>query len=182
MKVYFVYGSLIALANSVATLLVYLAGLHSSQDKLSIAGYLLLAVNLGVGISLMVAGVRSKRNLTPPTYDFTFGMAMGVAVVVSLVATILSSAFQYIYQSFINPDFAEVLIQQQVTAMQAGNIPAEHIEKAEAMMRIMTKPGLQAAMGLIFGTVINVIISAIIAAIMRRKAINDEPPSQPTTR
>lgn len=170
MKPYLYYGSLIALANSVTTLVIYLAGLHSDPEKLSTAGYISMIVGLGAGISLMVAGVRSKRNLTPPTYDFTFGMALGVAVMVSLIATVLSTAFQFVYQSFINPGFAETMTQAQIAAMQAKNIPAEHIEKAEGMIRYMLKPAIQAGIGFVFGTVINVIISLIIAAIMKRKA------------
>jgi tetrahydromethanopterin S-methyltransferase subunit B len=178
MKPYLIYGSLIALANSVVTLVLYLAGLHSDPDKLSTAGYISMVAALATSIPFMVAGVRTKRNLTPPTDDFTYGMALGVAIVVGLFATVLSTAFQFVYQSFINPGYAEVMIQSQIAAMQAKNIPAEHMEKAEGMMRMMLKPAVQAVFGFVFGTVFNVLLSLIIAAIMRRKAIGD-PASPP---
>lgn len=175
MKPYIVYGSLIALANCVATLVIYLAGLHSDPEKISVAGYISMAVGLGVGISLMVMAVRTKRNLTPPTDNFSFGTALGIAVFVSLVATALTTAFQFVYQSFINPGYADVMIQAQISAMHAKNIPSEHIEKAEGFMRLMLKPAVQAGVGFVAGTVFNVIISLIIAAIMRRKAVEEMP-------
>jgi len=183
MKPYLIYGTLIAGANAVVTLVLYLAGLHSDPAKLSTANLISLVTALAIGVSLMIVGVRTKRNLTPPTDDFTYGMALGVAVVVSLFATIFSVAFQFVYQSFINPGFADVAIQAQIAAMQAKGVPSENIEKAETFMRMMTKPAVQAITGLIFGIVINVIISLIIAAFMRRKAVVDPttPPPLATT-
>lgn len=177
MKPYLVLGTYIALINAAVTLLLYLTGFHSTAEKLSAAGGIAMLAMLGSTIPFMVAGVRSRRNLTPPTDDFKFGMALGIAVVIGLFATALFIAFQLIYQTLINPGYAETIIQAQISAMQAQNIPAEQIEKAEGMIRTMMKPLWQAVTGFLFWTVFDVVIALIVAAIMRRKAVAEVPPA-----
>jgi uncharacterized membrane protein len=174
MKPYLTYGAFIAIGNAVITLVLYLVGFHSEPEKLSTANYVSLLGGLVIGISLLIIGVRARRSLAPTTEDFTYGNALGAAVMISLFATLFGVAFQFIYQSFINPAFADVTIQAQINAMQAKGIPSEHIEKAEGMMRMMLKPAVQAVTGFIFGMIINVLVSLIVAAFLRRKAIADQ--------
>jgi zinc transporter ZupT len=178
MKPYLVYGTFITIGNIVVTLVVYLAGLHSDPTKIPIADLITLLTGLALGISFMIAGVRSKQNLTPPTDEFTFGMALGVSIVVSLFATIFTSIFQFIYQSFINPGYAEVLFQFATSKRQFQAAPADKIEAAEQFIRFMYKPAVLCTITAILSIVINVIISLIIAAFMRRKAVV-EPISPP---
>jgi hypothetical protein len=173
MKPYLTFGAFIALGNAVITLVLYLAGFHSDPAKLSTAGNIAMAAGLAIGVTLLILGVRAKQAQTPVTEDFGYGKALGAAVMISLFATLFSSAFQFIYQSFINPSFAEVMVQAQISAMQDKGIPADTIEKAEGMMRIMLKPAVQAGMGLIFGMIFNVLISLIVSAFLRRKAVAD---------
>ncbi len=178
MKPYLTFGAFIALGNAVITLVLYLAGFHSDPAKLSTASNIAMVAGLAIGISLLVLGVRAKRAQTPITEEFTYGKALGAAVMISLFASLFSSIFQYIYQGFINPAFGDVMIQAQISAMQAKGIPSDTIEKAEGMMRMMLKPAVQTGIGFIFGLIFNVIISLIVAAFLRRKA-STEPVTPP---
>lgn len=173
MKPYLSFGAFIALGNAVLTLVLYLAGLHSDPAKISTAGNIAMAGGLAISVTLLVLGVSAKQAQTPATEDFGYGKALGAAVMISLFASIFGSLFQFIYQSFINPSFADVMVQAQISAMQDKGIPSDTIEKAEGMMRIMLKPGVQAGLGLIFGMIFSVVISLIVSAFLRRKAIAD---------
>ena len=175
MKPYLSYGAFIATGNAVITLVIYIAGLHSDPDKLKTANLISLVAGLAIGISLLVIGVRAKRAQTPVTEEFSYGKALGAAVMISLFATLFSTVFHFIYQSFINPNFAEVAYQAQVTAMQAKGIPSDTIEKGEGMMRIAFKPAVMAISGFFIWMVINVIISLLAAAFLKRRAVDQLP-------
>jgi hypothetical protein len=173
MKPYLSFGAFIALGNAVVTLVLYLAGFHSDPAKLSTAGYIAMVAGLAIGITLLVFGIRAKRAQIPVTEEFNYGKAFGAAVMISLFATLFSSVFMFIYQSFINPSFADVMVQAQISAMQAKGMPSDTIDKAEGMMRMMLKPAVQAGIGFISGMIFNVVISLIVAAFLRRKASTD---------
>jgi hypothetical protein len=175
MKPYLSYGSFIAVGNAVVTLVLYLAGFHSDPDKLQTANIVSGVAGLAIVISLLIIGVRAKRAQTPVTEEFSFGKALGAAVLISLFASLFSTVFQFVYASFINPNFAEVTIQAQISAMQAKGIPSDAIEKAEGMMRLMTKPAMQAGFSFVGGMFSNVIISLIAAAFLKRRAVEVPP-------
>ena len=174
MKPYLTYGAFIAIGNAAVTLILYLTGFHTNPATLQTGNYIAGAASLVIGISLLVVGTRAKRAAVPASQEFNYGMALGAGVIISLVATILGTAFQFIYQSFINPGFADIVVQAQTMKLQASGMPSEQIEKMKSMMRVMTKPAVQAALGFIGGMVMGAIISLITAAFLKRKAV--EPP------
>jgi len=94
---------------------------------------------------------------------------------ISLFATLFSTTFQFIYTSFINSNFAEVTVQAQIAGMQAKGIPSDTIEKAEGMMRMMTKPAVMAGFGFAGGMFFNVIISLIAATFLKRRSVEVPP-------
>ncbi len=175
MKPYLIYGAFIAIGQAVLTLVLFLVGFHSEPEKLQTANYILSLGGLAIGITLLIIGVRAKRALVPVTEEFGYGKALGAAVMISLFATIISTAFQFIYASFINPNFTEVTVQAQIAGMQANGVPSDTIDKAENMMRMMTKPAVMAGLGFVGGMVGNVIISLIAAAFLKRRAVEPLP-------
>jgi len=171
MKSYVTYGLFIAIGNAVVTLVLYLTGFQSDPAKLVTGNYIATVVGLAIGIYLLVLGVRTKRESIPAAQEFTYGMALGAGVLISVFATLFGSAFQFIYQSFINPGFAEVIIQAQTAKFQAAGLPSDQIEKATQFMRMMTKPAVQAVTGFFAGMIFSVVISLVVAAFLRRKAV-----------
>ncbi len=170
MKPYLTYGAFIAIGNAVITLVLFLAGFHSEPERLQTAQIVSGVAGLAIGISLLVIGVRAKRAQVPVTEEFSYGKALGTAVMISLFATLFSATFQFIYASFINSNFAEVAYQAQVASMQAKGVSSAAIEKSEGLMRMMLKPAVQAGFAFVGGMFANVIISLIAAAILRRRA------------
>jgi len=175
MKSYLTYGAFIAIGNAVVTLVLFLTGFHSEAEKLQTAGYVSGLAGLAIGITLLIIGVRAKRAETPITEEFSYGKALGAAVMISLFATLFSTTFQFIYTSFINSNFAEVTVQAQIAGMQAKGIPSDTIEKAEGMMRMMTKPAVMAGFGFAGGMFFNVIISLIAATFLKRRSVEVPP-------
>ena len=171
MKPYLTYGSFIAISNAVITLVLYLTGLHSDPDKLQTANLVTTVTALCLLIGFLIVGIRAKRATLPATQDFSYGMALGAAVMISLFAVLFGTVFQFLYQSFINPGFAEVTIQAQTAKLQATGVSSDQIDKATQFMRMMTKPIVTAIVGLFIGMVFNVIISLIVAAFLKRKAV-----------
>jgi hypothetical protein len=171
MKSYLPYSSFIAIGNAVITLVLYLAGFHTDPAKLQTANYIAGAAGLALGIGFLVVGIRAKRALVPATEEFSYGMALGSGVLISLFAVLFGAAFQFIYQSFINPGFADVLIQAQAIQLEAKGIPSDQIEKIAQFTRMMTKPAVQAVIGIIGGMIFSVIICLIAAALLKRKAV-----------
>ena len=171
MKPYLTYGSFIAIGNAVITLVLYLAGFHSDPDKLQTGNYVVTATGLALGISFLVIGIRTKRAAVPATQEFSYGSALGAGVMIALFASLFGSVFQFIYLSFINPGFAEVMIQAQTAKMQSTGLSADQIDKATQFMRVMTRPAIQAVMGFFGGIIFSMIISLIAAAFLKRKAV-----------
>jgi len=171
MKPYLTYGAFIAISNAAITLVLYLAGFHTDPAKLQTGNFVAGAAGLVIGISLLVIGIRAKRATVPETKEFNYGLALGAGVMISLFAVLFGTAFQFIYQSFINPGFADVLLQAQTAKLEAAGLSSDQIDKATQVMRMMTKPVVQAAMGFFGGMVMSVIISLIVAAFLRRKAV-----------
>jgi len=179
MKSYLTYGALIAAGNGVVTLTLYLAGFHSDPGKLQAANLASFVTGLALGVSFLIVGLRAKRAALPPTQDFSYGTALSAGVLISLFAALLGTAFQYLYQSFINPGLADLLIQAQETQLQQRGVPAEQIEKALQVMRFFIKPSVQAFIGFMFSMVFSTLVALVTAAFLKRKAT--EKPFAPTT-
>jgi hypothetical protein len=169
MKSYLTSGSFIAIGNAVVTLVLYLGGFHSDATKLSTANYVSIVIGLGLSITFLIIGTRAKRAHLPVDQEFTYGQALATGVMISLFAALFGTAFQFIYQSFINPGFGEVVIQAQSAKFQASGLSSDQIEKAEKITRMMTKPAFQAVFSFFGGIIFGVILSLITAAFLRRK-------------
>jgi len=171
MKSYLPYSSFIAIGNAVITLVLYLAGFHTDPSKLQTANYIAGAAGLALGIGFLVVGIRAKRASVPTTEEFSYGMALGTGMLISLFAALFGAAFQFVYQSFIDPGFADVVVQAQTAKLEAKGISSDQIEKISQVTRMMTKPAVQAVMAFIGGTIFSGIISLIAAAFLKRKAV-----------
>jgi len=174
MKSYLTYGAFCAIGNAAVTLILHLTGFHSDPAKFQTGNTIFTLTGLVIGISLLVIGIRAKRATVPDTQEFNYGQALGAGVMISLFAALFGTAFQFVYHSYINPGFAEVVIQAQTAKLQAAGLSSDKIDKAAQFMRLVSKPSVQAITGFIGSMVASVIISLIAAGFLKRKAV--EPP------
>jgi hypothetical protein len=175
MKTCSLYGFIWALAGAFLTLILYFTGFHSDPAKLSAAGWIGGLAGLGIAITCMSIGVKARRSEIPPEADFGYGAALWAGMLISIVASLLSSIFGYVYWSLINPAFADVVVQDQVAKLEARGVSGDKLEKAEAMTRTMAAPVPQAVIALIVGVLFGLVIALIVAAVLKRPSPNTPP-------
>ncbi len=176
MKTSALYGFIWALAGAFLTLILYFTGFHSDVAKLATAGWIGGIAGLGIAVTCMVVGVKARRAELPAEADFGYGAALWTGVLISIVASLLSSLFSYIYWAFINPGFADIVVQNQVSKLEAGGMTGDKLDKAEAMTRVMASPVPQSIIALIMGVLVGTIIALIIAGFLKKPS-SDTPPT-----
>jgi uncharacterized membrane protein len=83
---------------------------------------------------------------------------------------VLSTLFNFVYTTFINTGFTEVMLQAQMDKLQAKGLSGAQLDQAEKMTRMMMGPVPAALIGIIVGIFIGVIIALILAAFLKRAA------------
>jgi len=91
-------------------------------------------------------------------------------VLISLVSVIVYAIFNYIYNAFINPGFADIIVQDAMDRMQAKGISGAQLDQAEKFTRYFMTPVPMAVYALIAGFISGVLISLVIAAFLKRPA------------
>lgn len=170
MKIPLTYGALIAIASSVLTLLLFFLGYHSDAAKLSSAHTVATVVAIAIGVTGIVLGIRAGRAQYPADRPFGYGRALGVGVLIGVFGALFGSLFTVLYSAVINPDFPDVLLQLQVTQLEAKGMSSDQIDKATSMMRMMFRPAVQGIFSFFLVTIFNVAISLVAAAFLRRPA------------
>jgi len=172
MKTCSLYGFISALAGAFVTLILYFLGFHSDVSKLPAAGWIGGLLGIVVTVACLVMGVKARREETPKEADFGYGKAAGAGTLISLVASFLSSVFAYVYYSFINPAFTDLMVQSQVAKMEARGMSGDQLEKAEAMTKWMMSAGPASVMAFFYIFILGVILALVVAAFMKRPAPN----------
>jgi ABC-type Fe3+-siderophore transport system permease subunit len=172
MKTCSLYGFISALAGAFITLILYFLGFHSDVSKLTAASWIGGLLGLAVTVICLVLGVRARRDETPKDADFGYGSALWAGTLISVVSSALSAIFTYAYYAFINPAFAEIVLQDKQAKLEASGMSGDRLEKMEAMNRWFMNPVPMAVTTLIMIIVIGVVLSLIVAAFLKRPAPN----------
>ncbi len=170
MKTYLSYGLAMAIASLLLTLALFFAGYHSDPEKIQTAQLIVTIVGLAIGVIGIALGTKARRAEVPASEPFGYGRALGAGVMIGLFSAIFGTVFHLTYSLAINPDFNEMLVQAQMAKLEADGMAANQIEAAEAVMRKVMHPALQAVFGLVGGTVYGTIIALITSIFLRRGA------------
>jgi ABC-type Fe3+-siderophore transport system permease subunit len=168
MKTCSLYGFISALAGALLVLALYFLGFHSDPAKLPAAKWIGGCFGLAIGIIVTALGVKARRAEIPETQPFGYGSALAAGVQISLVSSILTAIFIYLYDAFINPGFNEIILQDGLDKLQAAGISGDKLEQMEKGTRFMMRPGMHAFSTLIVAFIIGVIVSLIVAAFLKR--------------
>jgi hypothetical protein len=168
MKTPLTYGFISALAGALLTLLLYFAGFHDSPDKLASAQIIAGCVGLVIVVTCLSLAMRDKRATAPADAEWGYGSALGVGTLTALVNSVLGAIFYFIYASFINPSFADTLLQSELAKAEAKGASATQLANMEPMMRKFMSPGVSACMQLIFGFIFCFVIALIVAIFFRK--------------
>jgi hypothetical protein len=168
MKTCLLYGFISALAAAFLTLILFFLGFHSDPARLLAAGRIGNLGGLAIAVTCMALGIKARRAEVPAGEPFGYGSALGAGVMISLFSSIFSSIFSYAYNAFINPAFAEMLLQAKLAGLDASGMSGDRLEKAESMTRLMFNPGALAILVLVIGFIFGVLIALVVAAFLKR--------------
>jgi hypothetical protein len=170
MKTCALYGFISALAGAFVTLILYFLGFHSDASKLQAAGWIGSLLGIAIMVACLILGMKARREELPKEADFGYGTAAGAGTLISLVASLLSSAFIYVYYGFINPAFVDLMVQAQMAKMEARGMSGDQLEKAETMTKWMMSAGPASVLAFFYIFILGVILALIVAAFLKRPA------------
>jgi MFS family permease len=170
MKTCALYGFISALAGAFLTLIEFFLGWHSDAAKLGLANWVGGIGGLAIYIVCITLGAKARRDETPAAEGFGYGRALLAGLGVALFSTLISTAFNYCYNAFINPAMTDLMLQDRLAKMEASGMSGDKLDKAEAMTRMMFNPIPLAIYFVIVGMVFGLIISLIVAAFVKREA------------
>lgn len=169
MKLALTYGSLMAFAGAVLTLLMFFAGLHDDTAKLKSAQWVGMAGGIAIGVASLALAMKEKRRTYTTEEDWGYGNALGAGVLTSLVGALLGAVFAYLYFAIINPGLSDLMVQAQIDAMIEAGLPAAKAEETEPMMRKWMSPPAMTVFQAIFGFIWSVGLSLLIAIFYRQR-------------
>jgi hypothetical protein len=170
MKTYALYGFISALAGAFLTLIEFFTGLHSDAAKLPAANLIGGIGAIAIIVTCIILGTKARREEVPLTEDFGYGAAFFAGFMISFVSTVLSTAFSFIYNSYINPAMMDIILQDRLSKLEASGMSGDRLDKAESMTRMMMSPIPLAIYLLIVGVIVGLVLSLITAAFLKRQA------------
>jgi hypothetical protein len=160
-----VYGIICGAAVIAFTLILYIGGLEWYNSSLSILAYIIPIV------IAVLAGIKQRK--LQGGY-ISFKEALKTVFLVFVIATVLSSIFNYVLLNIIDVPFREAVMQEAAIKMEKLMVkmgaPQDTIDKA---MDDMNKPENftigKTLVGVLFYLIIWFIVALIIAAIIKKK-------------
>lgn len=98
----------------------------------------------------------------------TYGKGLGIGTLVSLVSGIISSVFSYVYLSFIDASYLDLVRERQIEQLEEQGMSDAQIEQALSFSEFFTSPMGLLIMGIIGAVIVGFIISLIISAITKK--------------
>ena len=155
------YGGLLGVVSILISVIAYVMNVHLERpwwlSVLSIAAMILFIV---YGLKAFKMGNDGFLSL---------GEAIKVGLAISLIAGIISVLYNYIFMSFIEPEFVNQMMDmtQQKMMEDNPNMPQEQMDMAMSFTRKMMSPGIMFAIGIIFSLFLGFIISLISGVVMK---------------
>lgn len=99
----------------------------------------------------------------------SIGQGVGIGFWISLISSVISSAFTYVYIKFVDTTFIEQMMDKQREAMaESDNLSDEQIDQAMEMTAKFMTPGMMLVFGIVFGIIIMVICALVISLFTKK--------------
>ena len=158
----FKYGIIVFIINAVIGLIFWFLGMKLSQ----------LPFWIGVVMFFIFALMAMKAHREDLGGHISYGKALGVGVLMALVASILSAIYSYIFTTVIDPEIVDLAMAQQEEKMIERGMSEAQIDQAMSMSEKFMNPMAMSLVNLIMGFLLG-LITSLIAAIFAKK----DPPS-----
>jgi hypothetical protein len=161
-KIALTYGALLAFANAVLALVLYLLGYHNDTERLEDAQRIAMIVGIVMALAGLFLAMKATRDKTADG-TLSYGRAVGVGTLTSVFSGVFGALFGLLYGLVINPEFHEIIYQATINKM-----PAEQADAAAGMMRFFTGPVWTAVVSLIFSPIFGAVLSLIVGLFAKR--------------
>lgn len=162
MKIPLTYGVYLAVAGIIVNLVCYLLGYHNDAAKFETGSRIAQAVGFIITIVGLVYAMLATRTASKDQ-SLSYGRAVGVGALTTLVSGAISAVYMLIYGFVINPEFHELIYE-----MTLAKMPAQQADAAAGMMKFFTGPIWMSLMALIFSPIFGTVLSLIIAIFVKR--------------
>ncbi|TAJ12508.1 DUF4199 domain-containing protein [Marinilabiliaceae bacterium JC017] len=157
------YGLYLGLALVVYSLILYVSG-QTFNKSLGYVSYIIMLLGIGWGMKHYRDNVNNGL--------LTYGQGMGLGVLISVFAGVISGFFSFILMKYIDPSLMEqALAMAQEEALKGGATEAQ-LDQMEGVMGMFSNPWVIMISAIIGSAFIGAIISLILAAIFKRTPEN----------
>lgn len=147
------YGLILAAVSIIFFLLAAVLSLNTTQGPARWVSLVFMAVVLVLG---------HKYYKDNGDGFMSYGQGMGIGFWLSLISSLISSAFTYVYVKFIDANWMETLQEMQIAEMERQGLSDEQIEMSMEMMGRFATPEMIFIFGIIGGIILGVICSLVI--------------------
>jgi hypothetical protein len=163
MKAELKYGIILGVATSCWIMVAHVLGFYTTN--LQAGSYADVAITiLPVVVLFLAIRVRRRRQGSLTVLQ---GITTGLVVV--LISYVISAAFLWIYQHYINPNWLEYVIAFQQEKMAQAGTAANVISEEVSRLRSRNTAMAQIIGGLVGTLVLGLILSLILSLILRKK-------------
>lgn len=156
--------ALLAIVVQLAFYLIY--GMQTSA--LSMSSILSVLITFLLSVVMLYLAMKNYRDENQNGY-ITFGQGLKVGMKATLVFTLLMIIYNYVFLTFIEPDFASNIFEAEIEKMEDAEMPIEQIEMTEKMFKIFSNPLVTALTTVIYSFVVGLFLSLIAAAIAKKE-------------
>lgn len=168
MKTCLNYGLGLTVVCTVLMFVLYFLGYHSEPEKLQSIQGPNTVINLGLTLVFVILGIRAVRENSDDK-SLSYGRGVGSGALIGLFSGIASGIIFYIYGSFVNPDFHDIMYEMQMMKLEEqGNVPSEQLETMEGMMRFFTGPAFTSTMAAVVSPIMTTVIALVVSAFLKR--------------
>ncbi len=160
-RVLLVVGLTAGVIQSVAGIVMYVAGVYFLPWSMLVSGLVL--------ILCIVLGIRWYRNNTLGG-TISYLQALVVGIVISASTGLVYALYNFISVSFFYPNFMDEFVRASQAQIQAGGLGPDQTAELMASVKRNASLPLMALSNLVRLTIIGSVLSSIIALFLRRKA------------
>ncbi len=141
-------------------IIIDISGLAGNQS-VSYIGYLIFGV---------IVYLAHKEFKSEGDGYMSYGQGLGIGTLTMVISSIISSAFFFIYVSFLSNTFVEAIKEKSIMDMEDRGMSDAEIEQAMEFTEVFMSPAGMSIMGLVFAVFFGFIISLVISAITKNQS------------